>query len=727
LSIHLSEGGFHLQKKWKILGTIAVAGALMVGCSNKVDQPKEKVTNVTNQSKESKGWETFGFDYANTRNTPFKQITADNVKDLGLVWSDDFMKIDKDIPGGNQGFPIVVDNVLYTTTSYDHILAYNASTGKLLWHWNPGKLGTFKNFGLNVNRGVAYGDGKVYILTLDNRVVSVDAKTGKTVKDVKISDVIPEATAEAGYYETTAPVFYKGKLFIGSSGADNGARGFVMAYNADLTPAWDAPFWNVPERGTEWMKDKFAGGGTVWMPVTIDTETDVMYYSVANPAPDFYGKDRQGDNKWTDSVLALDSKTGKLIWGQQQQSHDLWDYDTAASPVLMNATVNGKQQKVVAVGTKGSEWFAYDAKTGTPIYKNVAFGKISHPDPTPEGVLAYPGVLGGQNYAPSTYDPKTNIELIPGVEQPMIIYLAKNEADILKNNTTAGAADFGTTMAAAPDVKASGSVTAIDLNTGKIAYQNKVNQPMRGGLTSNANSIAFYGDGDGFLVAMDIKTGKELWKFQTGAPIAAAPTLYQVDGKDYIAVSLGGTSTSGGGKQSKIMVFALGGDKKQFKATAIGAGLGHGPEASLPKEGTWVTADAANKKADILLIGGYNGVLSGMNFNGFGNGDQTFTVPLNWDVKVDLQNKSGQMPHSAMVVPTSTKGSVKDFKLAFKGAETPDPLAGFVGSETQSFTFKADKEGTYLLWCAIPGHGSMGMYVTLKVDAKATTATVTNK
>ena len=718
-----------MNKKLKVLGIIAVAGGLIVGCSHndnpgKSKNQKETVTQTTNSNKD---WKTFGFDYGNTRHVPFTQITSDNVKDMGLVWSADFMKLNKDVPGGNQGFPIVVDGVLYTTTSYDHVFAFDATTGKQLWQWQPSEMGSFKNFGLNVNRGVAYGDGKVYILTLDNKIASIDAKTGKTVKEVKISDAVTGATPEAGYYETSAPVFYKGKLYIGSSGSDNGVRGFVMAYNSDLTPAWDQPFWNIPPKGTDWVQGQFAGGGTVWMPVTIDEKTDIMYYAVANPAPDFYGVDRKGDNKWTDSLLAVDAKTGKLIWGQQQQSHDLWDYDTAASPVLMDATVNGKQQKVVAVGTKGSEWFAYDAKTGEPIYKNIAFGKISHPTPTPEGVLVYPGVLGGQNYAPSTYDPSTNIELIPGIEQPMVIYSAKNEADILKNNSTPGAADFGTTMAAASNVKPYGTVTAIDLNTGKQVYQNKVNQPMRGGFASNGNSIAFYGDGDGNLVAMDIKTGKELWKFQTGSPIAAAPMLFENNGKDYVAVSVGGTSTSNGGKTSKLMVFGLGGDKKQFDGTVTAdSGAGHGGQ-EIPKEGVWFNQDTANKKAELLVIGGYNGVLSGMNFNGYGNGDQTFTVPLNWEVKVDLQNKSGQMPHSAMVVPTSTKGTVKDFKLAFKDSQTPEPLAGFVGSQTQSFAFKADKAGTYLIWCAIPGHGSMGMYSTLVVDPNATKVTVTNK
>ncbi|MDL5042030.1 outer membrane protein assembly factor BamB family protein [Heyndrickxia coagulans] len=721
-----------MGKVSRMLGAAVLTGVLIAGCTNGKDSGtvgnKGKATETT-QKTETKGWETFGFNYGNTRHVPYNQITKDNIKDLGLVWSADFKELDKEIPGGNQGFPLVVNDVLYTTTSYNHIFAFEAATGKLLWHWKPDSIGSFKNFGLNVNRGVAYGDGKVYMLTLDNKIVSVNAKTGKTVKIVKISDAIPEVTAENGYYETTAPIFYKGKLLIGCSGADNGVRGFVMAYNADLTPAWDEPFWNVPPRGTGWMKNKFSGGGTVWMPVTIDEETGIMYYSVANPAPDFYGEDRQGDNKWTDSVVALDTNTGKMVWARQQVSHDLWDYDTAASPLLYKATVGGKIRKVVSVGTKGGEWFAYDAKTGKPIYENVSFAKISHPNPTPKGTLVYPGALGGQNYAPSTYDPATNILLIPGIEQPMIIYAAKNQKDNVKNGGP-GTSDFGTTMAAATNIKPYGTVTAIDLNTGKKLYQNKVSEPMRGGFTSNANSIAFYGGGDGYLVAMDIKTGKTLWKFQTGAPIAAAPTIFEKGGKDYIAISVGGTSTSsGGGKESKIMVFALGGNKTQMKAAAASDnGAGHGSKkASLPKEGTWITNDAANKKAELLLISGYNGVLSGMNFNGYGNGDMTFTVPLNWEIKVDLQNKSGQMPHSVMVVPENTKGKVKDFKLAFKGAQTPDPLAGFIGSKTQSFTFKADKEGTYLLWCAVPGHGSMGMYVTLVVDGKAKETTVTHK
>lgn len=714
------------MSKMRALSIAALSSVLLFGCSTNHTPNKENTQSSAPTVKSvKKDYPTFGFDYGNTRHVPYNQITKDNIGKMGLVWQFDFMKADKDIPGGIQNYPIIVDGVLYATTSFNNVFAFDAVSGKELWHWKPQSIGAFKNFGLNVNRGVAYGDGKVYMLLLDNRIVSIDAKTGKLVKIVKIDEVVPGANADGGYYETTAPIFYKHKLYIGSSGSDNGARGFVMAYNADLTPYWDEPFWTIPPKGTDWLKGgKYQGGGSVWMPVTIDTSTDTMYFATGNPAPDFYGADRPGSNKWTDSLLAVNSKTGKLIWGKQQITHDLWDYDSAASPLLFEATVHNKKQKVVALGTKSGQWWAYDAATGKVIYDGIPFGKISHPEPNPKGTLIYPGVLGGQNYATNTYDPATNYLLIPGIEQPMVVSAAKNTADVGKNNKLPGAVNFGTTMAAAPNIKPKGTITAIDLNTGKKPYHYEVSEPMRGGFTSNGNSIAFYGHGDGRLVAMDIKTGKNLWSFQTGAPIAAAPAIFHQDGKDYVAVAVGGGSSSGGGKVSKMMVFAVGGNQTQFSAPNAGNGDGLAHKAPLPKEGEWITFNKDKKEVDLLLIASYNGNLSGMNFNGYGNGDMKVTIPKDWKINVHLQNKSGQMPHSAMVAPKNIIGTVKDFKVAFKGAESPDKLAGFVGNNTQQFSFTANQAGTFVIWCAVPGHGVAGMYDTLIVDKKASKPSV---
>jgi alcohol dehydrogenase (cytochrome c) len=711
-----------MKKTMKIV-SVVLATALILSACKKNDMPSNSTAPTSAPKLANVDWKTFGYDYQQTRNVPIDQVTKDNVKDLGVAWQVDYQKIDSAIPGGTQNFPIEVDGAVYTTTSYDHVFAFDAVSGKQLWHWKPESMGTFKNFGLNVNRGVAVGDGKVFVLTLDCTLVAIDQKTGKTLKTIKLSDTIPGVTGEAGYYETTAPVFYNGNVYIGSSGGDNGIRGFFAAYkSSDLTPAWDQPFYTIPPKGQDWLKDnKFQGGGAVWMPGTIDTETNIIYIATGNPAPDFFGADRPGANPDTDSVVALDLKTGKKIWAKQEVSHDLWDYDAAASPMLLKTKLNGQDKKIVVEGGKNGQWYAWDAANGNVIYEGVAFAKIDHKKPTPEGTLVFPGSLGGENYAPEAFDPQTNYVLIPTVEQGMLVNAAKDTADVAKNNKAPGAVDFGTGLGQAPDnVKATGNITAIDVNTGKIAYKMDTATPQRGGLTTTSTGLAFFGDGEGNLNALDIKAGKIVWSFQTGAPIAAAPTIYSRDGKEYIAVSVGGGGTVGGGKIAKLLVFALGGDKNQVQSGQAAQSTVHGAADFKATESNWIVADKANKSLDLLLVGSYNNALSGMNFNGFGNGEMKVTVPVGWKVNVKMKNANPQLPHSVMITPESAKGTIKDFKLAFSGAQTPDPLAGFVGKDSQDFAFTPDKAGTYLIWCAIPGHGSMGMYDTLVVDDKAT-------
>ncbi|BBI33543.1 pyrroloquinoline quinone-dependent dehydrogenase [Cohnella abietis] len=494
------------------------------------------------------------FDLGSTRHVPYTQITKENVNDLGIVWTADFKAIDSTIANGNQSFPIVQDGVMYVSTSKNNVFAFDAVSGKVIWQWKPDEAfkENTKNLYIVSNRGVVVAEGKVYMLLLDNRVVSIDAKTGKTVNTTVIADAVDGVTVDNGYYETAAPVYYNGNIYIGSSGGDNGVRGFVMAYKAsDLSPAWDAPFWTVPPKGQDWLKNnKFNGGGTVWCPVTIDEETGMMYFGTGNPAPDMYGEDRPGANPYTDSVVALDSKTGKLIWANQEVSHDLWDYDAASTPMLIKAQVNGAERKLVVHGGKSGEWFAWDAVTGETFYNAVAFSKIDHPEPTKEGVLIYPGVWGGQNYAPETYDPESNYVLIPGIESPSFVtgYDGKPE------EVTA----FGTTVGETPaGIVPYGTVTAIDMNTGKIAYQNKTDHEMRGGFVSTATGLAFYGELNGKIRAIEIKTGKIVWEFQAdGDNIMAPPAIFTQDDKAYMAITTGG-------KKPKVLVFALGGDKTQ--------------------------------------------------------------------------------------------------------------------------------------------------------------------
>jgi len=518
-------------------------------------------------------WGSYGFDLGNNRHVPFKQITADNVNDLGTIWSADLKTLDPDVRNGNQCYPVMIDGVLYITTAGNQVFAFDAVTGKQLWHWKPSaeQAATFSKAGVVANRGVAVGEGKVFMLTVDNQLVALDQKTGQLVKMVKLSDFIDGVTLENGYYETTAPQYYKGNVYIGSSGGDNGVRGFVAAFKAsDLTPAWESPFWTVPPKGQDWLaQSSFEGGGAVWNPVAIDEETGIVYCAVGNPAPDFYGDKRPGDNPHTDSVIALDAATGKLIWSKQEISHDLWDYDAAASPMVINATVKGKPQKLVVQGGKSGQWWAWDAKTGDVVWDGVAFSKVDHPKPTTQGAVSYPGVLGGENYAPESYDPNTNYVLIPGIESPNLTTSAKSEAEASTPDMP-GAAAFGTSSGQAPgNPPVYGTITAIDVNTGKQAYQVKTKDPMRGGITTTDSGLAFYGELDGKINAMDVKTGKVLWTFQTsGNNIQAAPAIFTVDDKPYVAF------TSGGPKPM-VHVFGLGGDKTQGSSGQADTGSAH--------------------------------------------------------------------------------------------------------------------------------------------------------
>lgn len=520
------------------------------------DKEKDEVAETTFSD-----FPSYGYDLGLTRHVPYKEVTKENVTDLGLVWNKKFKEINPDIPNGNQSVPVVVDGIAYVSTSMNFVYAFDAITGKVIWEWVPPAevIETAKRTGLpNSNRGVSVAEGKVFMITNDVGLVSIDQKTGKTVHSMKISDFYPDVTPENGYYETTAPTYYDGKIYVGSSGGDNGVRGFEMAFkSSDLTPAWDEPFWTVPPKGEDWLAEGlFGGGGAVWMPPSVDEELNLVYFSAGNPAPDFYGEKRPGANPHTNSVIAVNADTGKLVWTKQQIAHDLWDYDTADSPSIIKANVNGKEQKLVTVGTKGGEWFAYDAATGDIVYENVPFARIDHPKPTPEGVEVFPGILGGQNYAPDTFDPALNLVLIPSIEQGAIIKTAKNEEEAEQEGPP-GAAAFGTSYAPSVDEPAYGTITAIDLNTGKQKYQIKTVDAMRGGLTSTTTGLTFYGELDGKIKAIETETGKEVWSFQTtGNTISAAPSIFEKDGKQYIMIT-------SAGRDPQIHVFALGGEKEQ--------------------------------------------------------------------------------------------------------------------------------------------------------------------
>lgn len=701
-----------------ILGSLFLAGCNIGGddsdgLSSEQSDAIEETIGVADEA----NWATFGYTYDQNRHVPFDEITKENVADLGKVWSVDFNKIDKDVPLGQQTYPIVVNGTMYATTHFNHIFAMDAKTGAVKWHFRPSKIGAFKNFGLTTNRGVAYCNDRVYMLTLDMRIIAVNANNGQLAQEIPISRDVPDARPEFGYYETVAPVCYKNKLIIGSSGADNGVRGFVMAYNAnDLSPAWPNPYWTVPPEGQDWRaQGRFHGGGTSWMPATIDVETDTMYFSTANPSPDFFAALRPGNNPKVNAVIAVDVNDGSEKWWRQQVPIDEWDYDTAQAPQLINGTVGGEDRKVISIASKEGTWFLYDAETGDPIYEKVKLlDRIEHPPLKPgEPVDIFPSALGGINYAPASYDPTTNYVINTAVESKSTLIQAKTAEDVFKNRVrgdvdTGAINGFGTTPKGWHDY---GSVSAVDLDTGELAWKIKHDEPLRGGVTTTKAGLGFFGGGDGTLNALDTETGKILWTFQTGSQISAGPTVYEIDGKEYVAIALGGTFTSSlGGTASRIDVFALGGSKEQGKKPkTVAPPAAPAPEARVGEQ-NFLSLGQQPKTLSLTVNAAMGTAGGGLNFNGFNRGGMTVTVPQGWHVNVTFKNLALQSPHSAFVTNISqTKETQPSTNPVFEGAGTERAEQG-ITSGTQFFEFDASRTGQYSLLCAVAGHANGGQW-----------------
>jgi alcohol dehydrogenase (cytochrome c) len=530
-----------------------------------------KVSPVTQAQLDAADKNTTNFlltngNYAQTRFHPAKQINRDNVKKLHVAWI-----FQTDVKESLETSPIVVDGVMFVTTSFSHVYALDAKTGEMLWHYNH-KMGPVTTYccGPN-NRGVQVLGDLVYLATLDAKLMALNAKTGDVVWKTDLAD------PELGYSETMAPTVVKDKVLIGTNGGEYGIRGFVRAYDAktgklvwnfDTIPENTVGVWATKDatgrdmhRDIQAEKDQLAKigdpyqklGGGVWQNPAVDLATNRIYFVVGNPSPDLDGSPRPGDNLYTDSLVSLDLDTGKFICHFQYIAHDVWDLDAASPPVLVDVKdKDGKTIPGVIHAGKTGHIYVHDRKDCSLI----RFSEAMVPQenmwvlPTKEGARMLPGANGGVEWSPIATDPGQDLAYAINLHQPMH-YRVENSP------YPNGKLWLGGAFTAIPGEKQSGNITAVNYNTGKIKWQVKTPEPMIGGILATAGGLVFTGEGNGKFAAYNSSNGKELWSFRAGAGVNAPPSSYMVGGKQYIVVGAGGNTQVSFKRGNNIIAFTL--------------------------------------------------------------------------------------------------------------------------------------------------------------------------
>ena len=504
--------------------------------------------------------------YSQTRYYPASQINTSNVKNLRPAWI-----FQTEIVESQETSPLVVNGVMYITTSFNHVYALDAATGAQIWHYKH-KMGPITTYCCGpINRGVAaYGD-KVFMGTLDARLIALNAKTGKLVWDTKIAD------PELGYSETMAPTAVNGKILIGTNGGEYGIRGFVKAYDANSGRLlWT--FYSIPEKshgvwathdatGRDMLRDiaaekaalkklgdpyKTLGGG-VWQNPAVDLETNRIYFVVGNPSPDLDGSIRPGDNLYTNSLVSVDLNTGKYVCHFQYIAHDVWDLDAVSPPIITPVKdKNGKTVKGILHGGKTGHVYVHKADDCSLIRFSEAM--VPQEDmwvlPTKDGKRMLPGANGGVEWSPMTIDANLGLVYAINLHQPMTYHVESTPYP-------GGKLWLGGAFKVIPSEEQWGNITAVDYNTGKIRWKAKTQQPMIGGTLTTAGGLTFTGEGNGLFKAYDSATGNVLWQFQAGAGVNAPPSSYTVNGKQYIVVGAGGNVQLNYKRGNNIIAFTL--------------------------------------------------------------------------------------------------------------------------------------------------------------------------
>jgi alcohol dehydrogenase (cytochrome c) len=594
-------------------------------------------------------WITNGGSLSNDRYSPLTQINDGNVAGLKGVWMT-HLKSGLANKFSGEGQALEYKGILYESTGADDIFALDVKTGKILWTYKPhlpaDPLGDVICCGWD-NRGVALGDGKVYVGQLNGDLVALDQMTGK------VQWSVPVVNAKSGYSITSAPLYYNGLVYIGGSGGEYGVRGRLTAFDAKTgKQAWK--FYTVPSPGEvggdTWPKGTNAykhGGAAIWNTPTVDPELNMLYFSTSNASPGYYGAIRKGDNLFTSSMVALDAKTGEYKWHYQQVHHDLWDFDAPSPTVLVDAPMMGKMQKAVAEPSKTGWLYVLDRATGKPIFpikeKPVAQDPKqdtakTQPYPTLPAFAPHrptkqamqvlraaqkssphpPKLVASQLFEPPSRNPKvltiTALDNIGGDNWPPSSFDQQNKmyyvcaqtgatgflVDTKPPKYKAGGQYGGNVdgVAAFNGFNSPGILTAYDLSTGTIKWQKHFPDSCYSGAVTTAGNLVFVGRNKGQLQAFNAMTGELLWSFQTGAGANTTATVFEHEGQEYVAILAGGNSLAASPHGDNMWLFSLKGTMGQLAGTGAAGGTEHKGTGESAKEQGKSSKPTAKTKTD---------------------------------------------------------------------------------------------------------------------------------
>jgi quinohemoprotein ethanol dehydrogenase len=576
----------------RIAGALGIAAMLLAAApADSADSPAAKtVASVTAKrlmqaNSEPGEWMSIGRTHDEQRFSPLARINTDNVGKLGLAWFADF-----DTNRGQEATPLAIDGVLYVSTAWSKVKAYDARTGRLIWAYDPRVPGEFAGRGCCdvVNRGLAAWNGKIYVASYDGRLIALDARTGAVVWDLLTLDHNKPVTS------TGAPRVIKGKVLIGNAGGEFGVRGYISAYDADTGKlVWR--FYTVPGNPAEpfeapvlktaaqtWHGNwwELGGGGTVWDGIVYDPRLNLVFFGTGNGTPwnRAHRGSGGGDNLFLASIIALNADTGAYVWHYQEAPGEAWDYDATSPLMLADLKIGGKSRRVLMQASKDGFFYVLDAKTGavvsaqnfvTTSWASGIDMKTGRPivnpesryDETGKAAVMQPGGQGAHGWHPMSFNPQTGLVYFSAVETNTVMKgLSTFKPQPMAANTGLQFPVPADEIKSTLPREARSQLIAWDPVNQREVWRTGVLGTIGGGTLSTGGGLVFQGTNKGRFVAYRATDGQELWSMEAQTGVVAAPASFEMDGEQYIAEEAGyGLAPYGASNRSRLLVFKLGG------------------------------------------------------------------------------------------------------------------------------------------------------------------------